>query len=126
MYKYQINQTIAQLKTQETEFDFLRLQHFLTLIFKLGSTISSGDAIANILLQNNIGRALKETLESEEILLSKLEDNPFTDTYRRVTYEFDVCLLETIQVIFSPGRSELKSDLLLDLHRILYPENHTP
>ena len=104
--------------------DDLIQQHFLMLVFKLGSVLNASEPDDKLLLRNNICRELKQSFDTENITLQRLAHNPFTDTYRRVGFEFDVYMSKTMEVIFNPGGIHLKNLLVQDLDLILCPDNH--
>jgi len=106
---------------------FLIQCQFMMLIFKLGEKLGSSDIDEILTLKARIVNELKETFECCDNNPPRLSYNPFSedDDYRRVSYDFDVCIAKAMQVIFNPENRQLKSLIITDLDTVIFPENPT-
>ena len=104
---------------------FLVQCQFMILIFKLGETLCLLDVQDALALKAKITAELKESFDSCDNNPPRLSYNPFSDEYRKVSYDFDVCITKAMQIICNPENRRLKSLILTDLDLVLSPETLT-
>ena len=104
---------------------FLVQCQFMLLLFKLGETLCILGIQDALSLKAKITAELKDSFDSCDQNPPRLSFNPFADEYRRVSYDFDVCIAKAMQIISSPENRQLKSLIITDLDLVLSPEIDT-
>ena len=77
---------------------FLVQCQFMMLLFKLGEKLCSSDIEDVMTLKTKIVAELKESFDSCDNYPPRLSFNPFTEEYRRISYDFDVCIAKAMQI----------------------------
>ena len=103
---------------------FLVQTQFIMLIFKLGEKLCSSGIDEVLTLKMKITAELRESFDFVDSNPPRLSNNPFSDEYRRVSYDFDVCIAKAMQIISNPENRQLKSLIITDLDTVLNPEIH--
>lgn len=105
-------------------WDFLVQCQFMMLIFQLGERLSSSDIEDVLSLKAKIISELRESFDCCDNNPPRIAYNPFSENghYRRLSYDFDVCIAKAMQVMFNPNNRQLKSLIITDLDTALFHE----